>query len=840
MTRKPSGKKFESYKETTREIYKDKKGSIQRLIPVNRIARDGIFEIEAADEGRERLFDKAYILKDTNYVTKDEDEQELFLKGWCRILNSMNTSAKIVIMNNRRDMEQFELGTFIRHREGEPGTHGELVENVNHIIREKAVDGAGRIEQVKVLILSCRRQDFTAARAYFHTIEATLVSNIRNLESGLVPLDAEGRLRLLHSFYRLGDEGSFRFNFDDAVRFPGKEWLNAVANRKIVVREDFMEFEDRYVAALYVWDWPKSSIDDKFISELASLPFHMVVTVDIGPIPKDVAQKKLLDVYMSVGDSIERTREQRRRNGQFDSDIPFERRKEMERTEDALEIARENDENMFYCGIYVLVTAPTQAQLDSSILNIQAVAKSYAFKIDAHYLHQVEAMNTALPTAAREVSTMRPLWTQPLSALVPFKIQELMDPGGTFYGTNQASKNPQFVNRKMLQNGNGWIFGTPGSGKSMEAKFCEIIQPILNSDDDVIIIDPMNEYRSLVEALGGQYIPISTDTDNFINPLDAENLKGYETREEFIADKAELMLGICEQAMQQEITSGMKSIIVRCVQIFYRQMLAEKKAEEWTMRELYEIFGQQPEPEARILRLGLELFVTGSLNIFSHKGNVNMKNRLICFGISGLGEDLAPVGMLVVLEAIRSRIMGNFYRSRATRLIVDEFHRMTDRTYTAKRMNKIWKEVRKLGGLCTGITQNIVDVTAMPEIVTMISNSEFFIFLKQGDKDADVISRLLGLSDNLLEKVIGADKGCGILKVGTKVVPFDNKIPKDLFIYRLLNTDFHELSAAEKRGGAVKKRIAQMKEETRWMESLSGEPTPWDDHADARLDLKKL
>ena len=147
MTRKPSGKKFESYKETTREIYKDKKGSIQRLIPVNRIARDGIFEIEAGDQGRERLFDKAYVLKDTNYVTKDEDEKELFLKGWCRVLNSMNTSAKIVIMNNRRDMEQFELGTFIRHREGEPRTHGELVENVNHIIREKAVDGAGRIEQ---------------------------------------------------------------------------------------------------------------------------------------------------------------------------------------------------------------------------------------------------------------------------------------------------------------------------------------------------------------------------------------------------------------------------------------------------------------------------------------------------------------------------------------------------------------------------------------------------------------------------------------------------------------------------------------------------------------------
>ena len=839
MAKKAVSRSFESYKETTKEIYKDKRGAIQRLIPISRITRDGIFEIEEGKEGQESLFDKAYLLQDTNYVTKDEDEQELFLKGWCRILNSMNTSFKIVIMNNRRDMESFEEGTFLKHREGEPEKYTEMIDDINRIVREKAETGASGIEQVKVLVISCRRQDFAAARAYFHTVEAILMSNIKNLESGIRPLEAFGRLRLLHGFYRLGEEGKFRFSFDDAERFPGKEWLNAIANRKMTVHEEYMEFEDRFVAALYVSEFPKASIDDAFISQLASAPFHTVVTMDVSPIPKGVVQKKLLDVYMSVGDSIERTREQRRRNGQFDSDIPFEKRKELERTEDAMEISRENDENMFYCGIYVLVSARDKKQLKSNLLNIQSIADSYNFRIDPHYLYQVECMNTALPTAAREVSTMRPLWTQPLSALVPFKIQELMDYGGIYYGINQVSKNPLFGDRKRLQNGNGFVFGTPGSGKSVEAKVCEVIQPIIGSGDDVIIIDPMNEYRPLVEMLGGQYIPISTDTANYINPLDIANLPGYASKEEFIADKAELVLGICEQAMQQEITSGMKSIIVRCVQIFYRQMLAEKKARDWTMKELYEIFGRQPEPEARIIRLSLELFVTGSLNIFSHKSNVDMKNRLICFGISGLGEDLAPVGMLVVLEEIRSRIMGNFRRSRATRLIVDEFHRMTDRTYTAKRMNKIWKEVRKFGGLCTAITQNIVDVTAMPEIVTMISNSEFFIFLKQGEKDADVISRLLGLSDNLLDKVTAADKGCGILKVGTKVVPFDNKIPKNLYLYSLLNTDFHELSARDRRGGAVKKRAAMMREEIRWMERNPGDPEPINGSGEAEAHLKE-
>lgn len=246
--------------------------------------------------------------------------------------------------------------------------------------------------------------------------------------------------------------------------------------------------------------------------------------------------------------------------------------------------------------------------------------------------------------------------------------------------------------------------------------------------------------------------------------------------------------------------------------------------------------GQQPEPEARLIRLSLELFVTGSLNIFARKGNVNMKNRLICFGISGLGEDLAPVGMLVVLEAIRSRTMENFYRSRATRLIVDEFHRMTDRSYTARRMNKIWKEVRKLGGLCTGITRNIVDITAMPEIATMISNSEYIVLLKQGEMDMEVISRVLNLSDNVLDYVVGADKGCGVIKFGTKVIPFSNVIPKELALYELVNTDFHEMADRKKKAD-----FRELKKELEELEGQDGEPEGWRHSGeDRRLKMEDL
>ena len=801
-----ASKSFEDYKEKTVPIYKDKKGSIQRTIPIHRIAKDGIFQIEDAPDGEDKTFDKAYAFIDANYVIKDDDEQELYLKQYCKVLNALNVSFKILTMNNNRDMKAFMEETLLKKEDGESELYASLKDTYNQIIMKRTMNGRSGIEQVKIFVLTCRRQDFSAARAFFNTMEASLMANFKKLESGLIPLNAEERFRLLHSFYRLGHEGEFRFDFDRMEKAPGKDWLNAIANLYIKEEEEELIFEDRRVKVLFAEEFPNSSVSDEFINHVNNLPFNIITTMDVSPIPKGIAQKKLLDTYMAVNDAVEKMRESRRRNQQYDSEIPFERRKEMEKAEENLEIARDNDENMFYCALYFVLSAKTEEQMESNLQNLISLADSYSFKLSPCYLYQLHGLNTALPTGAREISVMRPIWTQPMSALLPFNIQELHENGGIFYGVNQISKNPLFGDRKKLTNYNGFIFGVPGAGKSVTAKLTNVIQPALTTKDDIIIIDPKDREYEFIGNLGGQYISISTKTENFINPLAIENLKSYRSPEAFISDKASLVLGISEQIMTQQITSGHKSIIDRCVRELYRRVLSEKKLREPVMQELYEIFGEPPEPEARDIMLSYELFVGGSLNIFAHKSNVNMKNRIIAFDISELGDDLASVGMLIVMESIRSRVMENKKKGKSTWILIDEFHRLTSRPYTAHKVNQFWKEFRAMGGICSGVTQNIVDITAIPEIVSMIANSEFIIMLKQGETDQEVIQRVLGLNDNTLTYVTGADPGCGVMKFGNKIIPFDNRLPKDCLLYDIVNTNFHE-KISRKLSGRQKKEL---------------------------------
>ena len=301
---------------------------------------------------------------------------------YCKVLNALNVSFKIITMNNNRDMKAFMRDTLMKKENGESGLYASLKETYNGIIMKRTMNGRSGIEQVKLFVLTCRRQDFEAARAFFNTMEASLMANFRKLESGLIPLNAEDRFRLLHSFYRLGHEGEFRFDFERMEKVPGKDWLNAVANLYIKEEEEELIFEDRRVKVLFAEEFPNSSVSDEFINHVNNLPFNIITTMDVSPIPKGVAQKKLLDTYMAVNDAVEKMRESRRRNQQYDSEIPFERRKEMEKAEENLEIARDNDENMFYCALYfVLYNFMYENDLSGTVISADVYYEKYGDSI---------------------------------------------------------------------------------------------------------------------------------------------------------------------------------------------------------------------------------------------------------------------------------------------------------------------------------------------------------------------------------------------------------------------------------------------------------------------------
>ena len=458
--------------------------------------------------------------------------------------------------------------------------------------------------------------------------------------------------------------------------------------------------------------------------------------------------------------------------------------------------------------------ADTKEELEAIEETLVTIGKRNSCQIEAHYLKQREALNTALPVGVRQVETMRTLMTQSLAVLMPFNVQELYLPGkgGTYYGVNQVSRNILFGNRKRLVNGNGFIFGVPGSGKSFFAKM-EMGNVFLNTDDDIIVIDPQHEYFGIAERFGGQVVVLSTYTGNYINPMalpeDVSDIQGI------IAEKGEFMLGICEQCMGEALNSRQKSIIDRCVRLLYQEVKEEcmrnrgrQEGERthilWNQKTLHDYYGilvAQPEMEAKELALSLELFIGGSLNIFAHETNVDIDSRFLVYGIRDMGKELSAISMLVMMENIGSRIMENAKRGRATWLFIDEFHVLLDKEYSAKYLFSLWKKVRKLGGLCTGITQNILDMLQNYTATTMLANSEFVALLRQAPTDLEKLSEVINISPEQLKFVRGAQSGTGILKHGNMVVPMDITVDKGSPIYKLFSTNpFEGKEAAHEEG----------------------------------------
>ena len=589
----------------------------------------------------------------------------------------------------------------------------------------------------------------------------------------------------------MGDEGTFDFNIKEAKK-SGNDFVNDICNGMIKYHPDCFEDERKYCKALFVKKYP-SSLSDRFLNEITSLPVHSIVSIDVVPIPKDLTTKILQKKYLGIESDIIKQQRIRNKNNDFSSEISYAKRTEKAEIEAIMDDVRENDQCMFYVGVTIILMADSKKELESITETVETIGKRNSCTIDVHFMKQREALNTALPIGVRQVETMRTMLTQSLAVLMPFNVQELNDIGGNYYGINQVSKNINVGNRKKLINGNGFVFGVPGSGKSFFCKM-EMGSVFLSGDDEIIVIDPQNEYFDVAEKYGGTVINMSTYTDNFVNPLEMDvwNLDPNDTKG-WIREKGEFMLGLCEQCFGDSLNSRQKSIIDRCVRKMYVDIARAREKYVPVMSDFYELLNAQPEEEAKEIALSLELFVNGSLNIFNHQTNVDVDNRFVVYGIRDLGAELSPITMLVMMEAIQSRIIENGKRGKATWLYIDEFHVLLNSEYSAKYLQQLWKKVRKQGGLCTGITQNVVDLLQNYTATTMLANSEFVALLKQANTDSSKMAEVIGVSDAQLRFVTNTQSGMGLIKCGSVIVPFDNQISKDTGLYKLYNTNIHEI-----------------------------------------------
>ena len=771
---------FKELKKASEPLYKTPK-SIQQTIEIMKVAENGIFEVA------KNRFSKCYRFQDINYTTTNETEQIDIFERYCKFLNSLDVSFKITINNKNKDMEQVRDYVFLQKQND--GYNG-FRKIYNDIMEQKIHEGRQGIEQERYLTITIERKNFEEAKAQFATIEASVHKAFGELGAEIVPLSGNERIKVLYDYYHLGDENSFDFDIREA-RKVGADFRNDLCNGMIQFYPDYFKDEKKFCRALFIKKYP-SSLSDRFLNEITSLPVHSITSIDVVPIPKDMTTKILQKKYLGIESDIIRQQRVRNKNNDFSSEISYNKRIEKKEIEEIMDDVRENDQCLYYVSVTVILMADTKEELDSMTETVETIGKRNSVTIEEHYLKQRESLNTALPIGVRQVETMRTMLTQSLAVLMPFNVQELNDKQGCYYGINQVSKNINIGNRKKLINGNGFVFGVPGSGKSFFCKM-EMGNVFLSGNDEIIVIDPMNEYFDIAQTYGGTVVNMSTYTDNYVNPLDMDVWSlDLNDSKGMIREKGEFMLGLCEQCMGESLNSRQKSIIDRCVRKLYIEIARNREKYVPIMSDFYEILMNQPEDEARDIALSLELFVNGSLNIFNHQTNVDVDNRFTVYGIRDLGTELSPITMLVMMESIQNRIIANGKRGIATWLYIDEFHVLLNSEYSAKYLQQLWKKVRKQGGLCTGITQNIVDLLQNYTATTMLANSEFVALLKQANTDSSRMAEVIGVSEAQLRFVTNTSSGMGLMKCGNVVIPFDNTIEKGTDLYNLYNTNIHE------------------------------------------------
>ena len=760
--------------------------SVQKSIPIKRIYQDGVFQVSGK-------FSKTWRFFDVNYaVASPEKQRELFMT-YCSFLNSLpiGATAKITLFN--RQLNQKDFGrTLLMPMQGD---RRDLYRNeYNALVLGKAAESNNLIQE-KYITVSAEKKSVEEARAFFSRVGTDLTTGLSRMSSSVREITVNDRLRLLHDFYRPGEEQLFRFDLEDTIR-KGHDFRDSIAPDCISFQKNHYELGDHVGRTLFLREYA-SFISDEMITELMDYPRNMMLSIDIIPVAMDEAVSISRKQIMAVDSDITRCRQRQNQNGNYDANIPYELELARSETKEFMDDLMSRDQRMMLALVTLTHLADNLGQLDQDTEALQAIGRARGCQFNILRYQQEDALNTVLPLGLKRIDATRTLTTECTAVLMPFKSQEIQDAGGIYYGVNAVSHNLIVCNRGNLLNGNGFITGVSGSGKSMAAKQ-EVSALALSTDHDIIIVDPEREYGELVRALGGEVITISASDPNgcHINALDLS--EGYGDGREPLVMKSEFIMSLYEQLMgADKIEPQEKSIIDRSVGNIYREYLKNYQGEPPTLKDLYDDLMKQVNPEAHRIALALELFTVGSLNVFSHQTNINTKSRILCFDIQDLGENLKSVGLLVMLDAIYNRVIQNRREGKYTHVYIDEIylffangrgsgHSITN--YSSEFLYKCWKRFRKYGATLTGITQNVEECLLSNTARMMFANSEFLLMLNQATTDREQLARLLGASDTQMSYVDNAPAGHGLIKVGGAIVPFANELPKNTELYRLMST----------------------------------------------------
>ena len=755
--------------------------SVQQVIPVKRIWLDGIWLVG-------NKYSKCWRFTDINYAIASKDDKTSMFLDYSELLNALDSNAttKITVCNKRMNKHAFEESILLPLQGDQ---YDGYRKEYNDMLLDNVTDVSNSIVQERYVTVSVAVKNIDEARSYFNRVGADLSSHLSQLSSFCEELNSVERFRIFHDFFRAGEEVSFSMDLKKMIR-QGRSFRDYICPDTFEFNKDCFKMGRTYGRVLFLKDYA-SYIKDSLVAELCELNRNLFFSIDIIPIPTDEAVREVENKLLGVETNVTNWQRRQNSNQNFSAVVPYDLEQQRKETREMLDDLTTRDQRMLFAVVTLVHLADSKEELDSDTETLQSIARKHLCQLAKLSFQQQDGLITALPLGLRRIDALRTLTTEALAVLMPFKAQEIRHRHGIYYGQNAISKNLILADRKELLNGNGFILGVSGSGKSFAAKR-EITEIALSTNDDIIIIDPEAEYRPLVEGLGGEVIEISATSPNHINALDMES--GYNDGDNPVVLKSEFLLSLCEQLVGAgKLSAKEKSIIDRCTAQVYREFIRNGYLGVVpTLQDFHAALLEQPEPESRDVALALELFTEGSLNTFAKYTNVDTNSRILCYDIRDLGKQLLPVGMLVVLDSVFNRIIRNRKLGKNTWLYIDEIYLLFQHEYSANFLFTLWKRMRKYGACGTGLTQNVDDLLQSHTARTMLANSEFLLMLNQASTDRIELARLLNISDNQLSYISGVDFGHGLLKCGSTIVPFVDHFPKNGRLYQLMTTKMSE------------------------------------------------